>query len=326
MIDEMKVLLATPHGFCAGVVRAIKTLESALELHGTPLYVYHEIVHNKHVVRQFEERGVVFVDSVDDVPDGAVLLFSAHGVSPQVRDQARIRLSTIDATCPLVAKVHTEAARLAEQGHTILLIGHAGHEEVMGTMGEAPEQILLVENVEQAARVTVPNADKVAYLTQTTLSTDDANRIIKVLRRRFPAIRGPRTQDICYATQNRQEAIRELACQADLVLVLGSQNSSNSIRLVEVSRECGARAHLIDQIAEIDTTWLQDTEIIAVTAGASAPEPLVWECIEWLKEHYDAEFEEHRFREEDVSFRLPNIVPVMDLQPVVQIATASPAS
>jgi 4-hydroxy-3-methylbut-2-enyl diphosphate reductase len=311
----MKVLLATPHGFCAGVVRAIKTLELALEIYGAPVFVYHEIVHNKHVVREFENRGVIFVDSADEVPDGALLLFSAHGVSPQLRDEAARRLQTIDATCPLVAKVHTEAARLAERGYTIVLIGHAGHDEVVGTMGEAPERMVLVETAEQAELLEVPNPERIAYLTQTTLSIDDANRIIQVLQRRFPAIIGPRTQDICYATQNRQDAVRELAQQADVVLVLGSRNSSNSIRLVEVSRECGAHAHLIDAIDEIDTAWLENAEIVVITAGASAPEHLVWECISWLQNRYDAEFEERRLREENVSFKLPNLLPIVDLSP-----------
>jgi 4-hydroxy-3-methylbut-2-enyl diphosphate reductase len=317
----MKVLLATPHGFCAGVVRAIRALDGALEIYGAPLYVYHEIVHNKHVVREFERRGVIFVDSVEEVPDGALLLFSAHGVSPQLRDQAAQRLRTIDATCPLVAKVHNEAASLASKGYTIVLIGHAGHDEVVGTMGEAPDQMILVETEQQAEQLRVPDSNKIAYLTQTTLSMDDANRIIQVLRRRFPGIKGPRTQDICYATQNRQDAVRELARQADVVLVLGSRNSSNSIRLVEVSRECGARSHLIDAIGEIDTAWLENVEIVVVTAGASAPEHLVWDCIDWLQEHYGAEFEERRLREEDVSFKLPNLLPVIDLSPSLQPLT-----
>jgi 4-hydroxy-3-methylbut-2-enyl diphosphate reductase len=305
----MKIVLATPHGFCAGVVRAIDTLECALEIHDAPLYVYHEIVHNKHVVDDFEQRGVVFVDSVDEVPDGALLLFSAHGVSPAVRERAAQRLQTIDATCPLVAKVHNEAVSFAKQGYSIILIGHAGHDEVVGTMGEAPEQIRLVQTSEEAEQITVPNPARIAYLTQTTLSSDDAAAIVRVLERRFPNIQGPRTQDICYATQNRQEAVRNLAGEADVVLVIGSANSSNSIRLVEVSQECGTSAHLIDQIDQIDTRWLENAKIVVVTAGASAPEHLVWTCIHWLQEHYGAEFEERRFRDERVSFRLPNLFP-----------------
>ena len=311
----MNVLLASPHGFCAGVVRAIRALEQALECWGPPLFVYHEIVHNKHVVRHFEQQGVVFVDNLEDVPDGSLLLFSAHGVSPEIRRAAESRLQTVDATCPLVAKVHTEAARLARAGYTIILIGHAGHDEVEGTVGEAPQNILLVESVEQAESLQVVETEKIAYLTQTTLSLDDARRIVAVLHRRFPQIRGPRTQDICYATQNRQDAVREVATAADVVLVLGSKNSSNSIRLVEVSQECGTPAYLIDEVSALDETWLSGSTTVAVTAGASAPEHLVSECTAWLQARYGAEFREHRCCEEDVAFRLP-ILPVnLDLRP-----------
>jgi 4-hydroxy-3-methylbut-2-enyl diphosphate reductase len=321
----MKVLLASPHGFCAGVVRAIDTLEHALRWYGPPLYVYHEIVHNKHVVRQFEQQGVVFVESLDDVPDGALLLFSAHGISPEVRQLAeRRRLRTIDATCPLVAKVHSEAVGLARAGYTIVLIGHADHDEVVGTMGEAPERIVLVETPEQAESLQVADPARIAYLTQTTLSVDDANRIVSVLRRRFPHIRGPHTQDICYATQNRQDAVRQLARQAQLVLVLGSNNSSNSIRLVEVAQECGTAARLVDQLEEIDAEWLQGVETVLVTAGASAPEHLVWECVDWLKREFGAEFEEHRIREENVEFRLPNLLVNLDIGPA-SVPVAAPA-
>lgn len=310
----MKIVLASPHGFCAGVVRAIHTLEQALECWGPPLFVYHEIVHNRHVVRGFEQQGVVFVDCLDDVPDGSLLLFSAHGVSPEIRRAAERRLRTIDATCPLVAKVHMEAARLARAGYTILLIGHARHDEVVGTLGEAPQSMRVVESVEQAEALELAETGKLAYLTQTTLSIDDAQRIIAVLRRRFPQIRGPRTQDICYATQNRQDAVRELAASADVVLVLGSRNSSNSIRLVEVARECGTPAYLIDEVSELVEAWLSDCRTVVLTAGASAPEHVVWECIDWLQERYGAEFREHRCREENVTFRLP-VFPVLPVFP-----------
>lgn len=320
----MKILLASPHGFCAGVVRAIDTLEQALAIYGPPLYVYHEIVHNKHVVQQFQDRGARFVETLDEVPDGAMVLFSAHGISPQVRAEAQRRLRTIDATCPLVAKVHTEACHLAQLDYTILLIGHQGHDEVVGTLGEAPDRMILVESPEQAESVEVTDPRRVAYLTQTTLSLDDANRIITVLRRRFPQIRGPRTQDICYATQNRQEAVRELAPEVDLVLVLGSRNSSNSIRLVEVARECGRSAYLIDEVKEIDESWLNGAESVLLTAGASAPEHVVWECISWLRNRYGAEFVERRVREENVSFRLPSLDATSDIRFSLPVITPSP--
>lgn len=301
----MKVLLANPHGFCAGVVMVVKALERALEVLGAPLYVYHEIVHNKHVVERFRRLGVVFVDSISDVPEGANLLYSAHGVSPQVRDEARARrLMTIDATCPLVTKVHIEAARFARQGYTIFLIGHEGHDEVIGTMGEAPEQIILVETPEDVDRVTVTNPQRVAYLTQTTLSVDDANRVIAALRRRFPDIVGPPKEDICYATQNRQEAVRELAREADLVLVVGSRNSSNSLRLAEVAEQF-AKAYLIDDVSDINPDWFGGAETVVLTAGASAPEELVLECLNWLQNEFRAEIERRMVREEDVVFPLP---------------------
>lgn len=301
----MKVLLANPHGFCAGVVMVVKALERALEVLGAPLYVYHEIVHNKHVVERFRRLGVIFVDAISDVPVGANLLYSAHGVSPQVRAEARARkLMTIDATCPLVTKVHIEAARFARQGYTIFLIGHEGHDEVIGTMGEAPEQIILVETPEDVDQVTVANPERLAYLTQTTLSVDDANRVIAALKRRFPGIVGPPKEDICYATQNRQEAVRELAREADLVLVVGSRNSSNSVRLAEVAEQF-ARAYLIDDVSDIDPAWFGNAETVALTAGASAPEELVLECLDWLRNELHAEVERRLVREEDVVFPLP---------------------
>ena len=301
----MKVLLANPHGFCAGVVMVVKALDRALEILGAPLYVFHEIVHNKHVVDRFRTRGVVFVNAISDVPEGANLLYSAHGVSPQVRAEARgRRLRTIDATCPLVTKVHIEAARFARQGYTIFLIGHEGHDEVIGTMGEAPEQIILVETPEDVDRVNVSDASRLAYLTQTTLSVDDANRVIAALRRRFPKIEGPPKEDICYATQNRQEAVRELAREADLVLVVGSGNSSNSVRLAEVAEQF-ARAYLIDDVGDIEHDWFEGVDTVVLTAGASAPEELVLECLDWLKNEFHAEVERRVVREEDVLFPLP---------------------
>ncbi len=251
---------------------AIECLERALDFFGPPLYVYHEIVHNKFVVDRFRNRGTIFVESVDEVPKGAALLYSAHGVSPQIREQARRRrLRAIDATCPLVIKVHLEAIKYACEGYTILLIGHEGHDEVIGTMGEAPNQIMLVETAEDVDRLVVPDANKVAYLTQTTLSVDDANIVIKALRKRFPQIANPPKDDICYATQNRQEAVRELAKQADLVLVLGSQNSSNSRRLAEISNGLGVPSYLIDGVSEIEAGWFQNVETVLMTAGASVP-------------------------------------------------------
>ena len=305
----MRVLLASPHGFCAGVVMAIETLERALEILGAPLYVFHEIVHNKHVVERFVRRGVVFVDSLEEVPEGSNLLFSAHGVSPEVRKIAQQRrLRTIDATCPLVTKVHLEAAKFARLGYTIVLVGHDGHDEVIGTMGEAPDQIVLVETREEAERLEVTDPNRVACLTQTTLSVDDANRVIDALRRRFPNIVTPPKGDICYATQNRQDAVHELARQVDLVLVVGSQNSSNSIRLVEVAREYGIPAHLIDSVGDIDSNWLEDVQTLLVTAGASAPEDLVSECIEWLRREFAAEVETRVVREENVYFPLPKVL------------------
>lgn len=302
----MKVLLAGPHGFCAGVVMAIRTVEHALESLGPPLYVFHQIVHNRHVVRQFEQRGVRFVDSLDEVPAGANLLYSAHGVSPLIREIARSReFNTIDATCPLVAKVHLEAARYARMGFTIVLIGHAGHDEVVGTAGEAPGQIRVIESCEDVARLHVPDPDKVAWLCQTTLSIDDVRPVLAELQRRFPAIQGPASDDICYATQNRQEAVRELAGEADLVLVVGSANSSNSIRLTEVARQHGVHSYLVDNASELQPDWFDGVETVVVTAGASAPEHLVQECLGWLIGRYGARVEPRTIRQEDLVFPLP---------------------
>lgn len=302
----MKVLLASPRGFCAGVNMAIESLDIALRAFSPPLYVYHEIVHNKYVVSHFREKGVVFVDHLHEVPRGATLLFSAHGVSPEVRQAARERdLTAIDATCPLVTKVHLEAIKYAKLGYTIFLIGHEGHDEVVGTMGEAPEAIVLVETPDDVAALQVADESKVAYLTQTTLSVDDANRIIRRLRERFPNIASPPKDDICYATQNRQEAVSILSNQADLVLVLGSQNSSNSQRLAELARERGIPAYLIDGVGDIQPEWLVGVETVLVTAGASAPEVVVDQCLDFLRERYDASIEVCTTREENVSFPLP---------------------
>jgi 4-hydroxy-3-methylbut-2-enyl diphosphate reductase len=302
----MRVLLASPRGFCAGVNMAIESLDLALETLSLPIYVYHEIVHNKYVVDRFRRRGVTFVDNLADVPPGATLLFSAHGVSPEIRRIARERkLRAIDATCPLVTKVHLEAIKYAQAGYTILLIGHEGHDEVIGTMGEAPEAIVLVESPEDVAGLEVVDEGKVAYLTQTTLSVDDANRIIARLRERFPRIVSPPKEDICYATQNRQEAVSILAREADLAIVLGSQNSSNSQRLNELARERGIPAHLVDGPADLDPAWFGGVETVLVTAGASAPEEVVDQCLDWLRKKFDATIEPHSIREENVSFPLP---------------------
>jgi 4-hydroxy-3-methylbut-2-enyl diphosphate reductase len=302
----MKVLLASPRGFCAGVNMAIESLDLALASLEPPIYVYHEIVHNKYVVEHFRGRGVSFVDDLAEVPFGATLLFSAHGVSPEVRRIARERkLRAIDATCPLVTKVHLEAVKYAREGFTILLIGHEGHDEVIGTMGEAPEAIILVESPEDVAALKVADEHKVAYLTQTTLSVDDANRIIDRLKERFPFITAPPKDDICYATQNRQEAVALLADEADVALVLGSQNSSNSQRLAELARERGIPAYLVDGPGDLQAGWFEGAKCVLVTAGASAPEEVVNQCLEWLRERFGAVVEPRSIRQENVSFPLP---------------------
>jgi 4-hydroxy-3-methylbut-2-en-1-yl diphosphate reductase len=302
----VKILLAAPRGFCAGVNMAIESLDLAIGAFGTPIYVYHEIVHNKYVVDTFREKGAVFVDSLEEVPLGATLLFSAHGVSPEIRRTARERqLYAIDATCPLVTKVHLEAIRYAKEGYTILLIGHEGHDEVAGTMGEAPQAMVLVESVAHADRLSFPPGTKLAYLTQTTLSVDDANRIIARLKARFPGIVSPPKDDICYATQNRQEAVHTLAAEADLVLVLGSQNSSNSQRLKELAVEHGVPAYLIDGARDIDDAWFAGIETVVITAGASAPESVVQECVQYLRDKFGASIEHRTIRGEDVHFPLP---------------------
>ncbi|MGD9932280.1 MAG: 4-hydroxy-3-methylbut-2-enyl diphosphate reductase [Dehalococcoidia bacterium] len=305
----MRIILARPRGFCAGVNMAIEALERTIQSVGAPVYVYHEIVHNKHVVDRFMDRGAVFVDSLAEVPVGETVVFSAHGVSPSLRDEARSRdLTIIDATCPLVTKVHSEAIRFARQGHTILLIGHEGHDEIIGTMGEAPERMVLVQSEEEADTVEVTGDVSLAFLSQTTLSVDDASRIVARLKERFPAIVAPPSEDICYATQNRQEAVRVLAPEADVALVIGSQNSSNSMRLREIAEELGVPAHLIDSAGEIEPAWFEGRQTVALTAGASAPEELVQECIRFLEDRFGAVVEERIVRDENMHFQLPAAV------------------
>ena len=302
----VKIILANPRGFCAGVNMAIESLERALELYGNPLYVYHEIVHNRPVVERFKKRGVVFVDRIEDIPSNSVVLYSAHGVAPAIRAASTERnLNAIDATCPLVTKVHLEAVRFAKEGYTILLIGHEGHDEVLGTMGEAPAAMRLMQDEADVDRLDLPPDAKVAYLTQTTLSVDDATVIITALQRRFPQIVGPSRDDICYATQNRQEAVKDLVPETDAVLVLGSQNSSNSMRLAEIARTHGKPAYLIDTVREIGDDWFTGTETLLVTAGASAPEEVVEECLAHFRARYGATIESRTIREEHVNFPLP---------------------
>jgi 4-hydroxy-3-methylbut-2-en-1-yl diphosphate reductase len=301
-----RVLLASPRGFCAGVERAVETVELALEHYGAPVYVRHQIVHNAHVVRELEARGAVFVENESEAPEGATIVFSAHGVAPSVYERSAVRrLNTIDATCPLVTKVHVQARRFAAEGHRIVLIGHAGHEEVVGTMGEAPEVTVLVECVEDAEALELPPGTPVAYITQTTLSVDETAEIIDVLKRRFPHIRGPQREDICYATSNRQWAVKELLDEVELLLVIGSRNSSNSNRLVEVARTAGVRAHLIDDETEIEGRWLDGVTTVGVTSGASAPERLVERVCDWFRAHGVSDIRPYASVYEDVVFRLP---------------------
>ena len=301
-----KLLLAAPRGYCAGVDRAVRTVERALELYGAPVYVRKEIVHNKHVVDQLRSQGAVFVESEAEVPEGATVVFSAHGVAPSVHANARGRgLQTIDATCPLVTKVHVEARKFAADGYTIVLIGHAGHEEVEGTMGEAPGHIILIESAEDVERLAVRDPNKVAYISQTTLSVDETRAIIERLRERFPAIIGPRTDDICYATTNRQAAVKQLAVRCELVLVIGSRNSSNSNRLVEVAREHGADSHLIDNEGQVRDEWLTGKRVVGITSGASAPEDLVKRLVEYFRARGTSDVRELEVVPEDVRFMLP---------------------
>ena len=302
-----RVLLAKPRGYCAGVDRAVEAVERALERHGAPVYVRKQIVHNKHVVETLSERGAVFVDETDEVPPGSLVVFSAHGVAPSVHAEAAEReLRTIDATCPLVTKVHHEAKRFAREDYDILLVGHHGHEEVEGTAGEAPEHIQLVETADDVANVTVRDPEKVVWLSQTTLSVDETMQTVRALRERFPTLQNPPSDDICYATQNRQVAVKAMAPRCDLVLVVGSRNSSNSVRLVEVALQAGAgAAHLIDYSREIDETWLAGVETVGLTSGASVPEVLVRGVLDHLAERGYLDVEEVTTAEETLTFSLP---------------------
>jgi 4-hydroxy-3-methylbut-2-enyl diphosphate reductase len=305
-VAPKRVLLAAPRGYCAGVDRAVQTVERALELYGAPVYVRKEIVHNKHVVEELSKRGAIFVEEETEVPEGEMVVFSAHGVAPAVHENAATRqLRTIDATCPLVTKVHVEARRFAADGYTIVMIGHEGHEEVEGTTGEAPDSIVLVQTVEEVAGLEVPDPERVAFITQTTLSVDETGEIIAALRAKFPAIVSSKTDDICYATTNRQIAVKQLARECELVLVIGSTNSSNSNRLVEVAREHGAASHLIDNHTQVREEWLDGVETVGITSGASAPEELVASLVELFRERGAEEVSELRTVHEDVRFMLP---------------------
>ncbi|HEX3435042.1 MAG TPA: 4-hydroxy-3-methylbut-2-enyl diphosphate reductase [Solirubrobacteraceae bacterium] len=307
-----KLLLAAPRGYCAGVDRAVQTVERALELHGAPVYVRKEIVHNKHVVETLRERGAIFVEEETEVPEGAVCVFSAHGVAPSVREGAIARnLQTIDATCPLVTKVHREAVRFAQDGYTVVLVGHDWHEEVEGTMGEAPDRIVLVQDEQDVEELEIDDPSRVAFITQTTLAVDETTAILKRLRERFPQIVGPRTDDICYATTNRQAAVKQMADGCDLLLVIGSRNSSNSVRLVEVARDCGTESHLIDTAEEIREEWLQDARVVGISSGASAPENLVQELVQLFRDRGVTDISEFHVIREDVRFMLPK--PVREL-------------
>src|SRR3954451_19057908 len=304
-----KILLAAPRGYCAGVDRAVATVEHALALYGPPVYVRKEIVHNKHVVESLSQRGAIFVEEETEVPEGETVVFSAHGVAPTVHAHAEARsLNTIDATCPLVTKVHVEARKFAGDGYTIVLVGHEGHEEVEGTTGEAPEHIVLVQTEDDVERLEVPDPDKVAYISQTTLSVDETRSIINKLREKFPNITGPRTDDICYATTNRQSAVKQMAAQCDLVLVIGSTNSSNSQRLVDVARDCGAAAHLIDNETQVQEEWLQGARVVGISSGASAPEELVERLVQLFRDRGTQTVETFEVMREDVRFMLPKVI------------------
>ena len=322
MVTGKKIILLTPRGFCAGVVRAIDVVKIALEMYGAPIYVRKEIVHNKHVVDELRAAGAVFVEELDEVPAQARVMFSAHGVAPSVRTDAAVRnLNVIDATCPLVTKVHLEAVKFARKGYSIVLIGHENHDEVVGTLGEAPEAMKLVSSVEDVDRLEVADPTKMAYLTQTTLSLDETSHIVKRLVERFPLIQGPHSQDICYATENRQVAVKAVAPLCDLLLVVGSKNSSNSQRLVEVCQNSGVPAYLVDDESDVQKAWLDGIATVAITAGASAPEHLVERIMTFLEENGFAEREELEVREEDVRFQLP---PELNSARLTQIST--PAS
>ena len=311
-----KVLLAAPRGYCAGVDRAVEAVERALDKHGAPVYVRKQIVHNLHVVKDLEAKGAVFVEEETEVPEGAAVVLSAHGVAPEVYANAAARgLQVIDATCPLVTKVHVEARRFASQGHTIVLIGHAGHEEVVGTTGQAPERTILVQSPEEARTVQLSDTGQISYLTQTTLSVDETEEILAILRQRFPTLEGPPSDDICYATQNRQDAVKVIAPRADVMLVIGSQNSSNSNRLAEVSKERGTPAYLVDDDSDVDPAWLEGAEVVGLTSGASAPEWLVANMVSFLAARGFDELEEVTVAEEGVRFSLPAGVRTLPLRP-----------
>ena len=313
-----RVLLASPRGYCAGVERAVETVERALEHYGAPVYVRKQIVHNIHVVRDLEARGAIFVDEETEVPEGATVVYSAHGVAPSVHANSRaLGHDVIDATCPLVTKVHVQAKRYAAAGYTVLLIGHAGHEEVVGTMGEAPEATILVQDVAEAETLDLAPDTPVAYVTQTTLSVDETTEIIGTLRRRFPAIVGPKKEDICYATSNRQWAVKDMLDEIDILLVIGSRNSSNSNRLVDVARAADVPAYLIDDESEIEEAWLEGVETVGITSGASAPERLVTRACEWFRARGVDRIEAHSMVDEDVTFRLP-----VELRRELQLAEA----
>ena len=315
-----RVLLASPRGYCAGVERAVETVERALEHYGAPVYVRKQIVHNIHVVRDLEARGAIFVEEETEVPAGATVVYSAHGVAPTVfENSARLGHNVIDAVCPLVTKVHVQARRYADEGYTVVLIGHAGHEEVVGTMGEAPDATVLVQTVEEVEALELSLDAKLAYVTQTTLSVDETAEIIATLRRRFPQIVGPKKEDICYATSNRQWAVKDLLGQIDLLLVIGSRNSSNSNRLVDVARAANVPAYLIDDETEIDEGWLDGAETVGITSGASAPERLVTRVCDWFRERGVDDVEPFRMVEEDVTFRLP-----VELRRELELAAARP--
>ncbi|MHB1935873.1 MAG: 4-hydroxy-3-methylbut-2-enyl diphosphate reductase [Acidobacteriaceae bacterium] len=323
---DRRILLLKPRGFCAGVVRAIDVVQIALETFGAPIYVRREIVHNRFVVNDLAAKGAIFVHDIDEVPEGARVIYSAHGVSPAVREISKQRkLKVVDATCPLVTKVHVEAVKFARQGYSLVLIGHRDHDEIEGTLGEAPEETQVVSTVEEVAELEVPDPERVAYLTQTTLSLDEARDIIHALKAKFPKIVGPHSQDICYATENRQVAVKNVAHQADLVLVVGSNNSSNSNRLVEVSRNLDTIAYLIDDSDKIRSEWLQNARTVAVTAGASAPEVLVQDVINYLQRHGFGDVEEVEVMPENVRFGLPpEIVRAIAAAPPAQPVSVAP--
>ncbi len=319
-MNVRRVLLASPRGYCAGVERAVETVERALEHYGAPVYVRKQIVHNLHVVRELEARGAIFVDDERDAPRGATVVYSAHGVAPSVRaNSVALDHDVIDATCPLVTKVHVQAKRYAAAGYTVLLIGHAGHEEVVGTMGEAPDSTVLVQDVAEAEALELPAGTKLAYVTQTTLSVDETAEIIATLRRRFPDVVGPRREDICYATSNRQWAVKDLLEHIDVLLVIGSRNSSNSNRLVDVARAAGVPARLIDDESEIEESWLGEAETVGVTSGASAPEHLVSRVCDWFRARGADDIRPFRMVDEDVTFRLP-----VELRRELELAAARP--